>query len=116
MDTAPTAESASTAVSIESVASIDALQLGKVYKNVTLLVNDAGKEPKRWEDVTGEFHWCDGPVFVRTFPSGQVVECGMHTHSRVIYFALVPSHASPTGFFHPQQLREFAPGGLYRDT
>ena len=100
-----------TAVSIESVASLDALQLGKVYKNVTLLIKGAEQEPERWEDVTGEFRWCDGPMFMRHSPSGLPTAFRMHTQSRVIYFALVPSRAGSPMFFHPQQLRECAPSG-----
>ena len=97
--------------SIETVTSVDDLQLGQRYEGITLRVEDRGREPVLWENVVGAFDWntdlpsdrggiCAGPIFTRTFPSGQVVTLGMHTPSRVIQFAL----GSTNAFHHPREL------------
>ena len=108
--------------SLREVASIEDLKLGTIYADITLLMKDRGREAVRWKNVIGSFHWktdlptyceatkspatCAGPVFVRTFPSGQTVTMGMHTDSRVIHFTLGSSANGEPVFYHPQALRE----------
>lgn len=122
-----TVAASSEATPIASVTSIDALQLETLYDGITLRIEDRGREPFRWENVVGAFHWktdlpsnitdttgreetCEGPVFVRTFPSGQVVTVGMHTPSRVIRFALGSSADGSPVFMHPRILRGLSRG------
>ena len=104
-------------VPIETVSSLEDVQLGKLYTGVTLRVENVGQRPLVWENVTGEFDWdtqlptdhglvCAGPVFRRTFPSGQVTTLGMHTRSRVIRFAIPVSNTTAPMFVHPSRLVE----------
>tara|TARA_B100000925_G_scaffold262729_1_gene220230 strand:+ start:554 stop:904 length:351 start_codon:yes stop_codon:yes gene_type:complete len=79
-------------------------ELGRKYTGVTLRVMKklpCGnlQQMDEWKDVTGCFRrdpklgcFC----FTRTFPSGQVVEYGLHTASQVILFALEGTFEHPS--------------------
>ena len=78
-------------------------ELGRYYRGVTLRVMK--KSPRglqqvaEWQNVTGRFWRQSGCFyFTRHFPSGQVVEYGLHTPSQVILFALEGT------FEHPDSL------------
>ena len=76
-------------------------ELGRVYTGVTLRVMKklpcgALQQVTEWKDVTGRFVCHRGCFyFTRTFPSGQVVEYGLHTASQVILFALEGTFEHP---------------------
>ena len=111
-----TSDENNTLLSLREVTSVKDLKLGTIYTDITLRVEDRGREAVCWENVIGSFHWkadlptdngstCGGPVLVRTFPSGQTVTMCMHTNSRVIRFALGSLADGEPVFCHPQTLR-----------
>ena len=79
-------------------------ELGRKYTGVTLRVMKklpCGnlQQMAEWKDVTGCFRRHLGCFyFTRTFPSGQVVEYGLHTASQVILFALEGTFEHPDAF------------------